>query len=412
MLTLSKYSIGTGDRFSHQGKAQLQAIIKSGLDISIVWNKSHREHTIIGTSPEDVLQEAQTAVKELDWKGDYYIDADHIGLKNVDLFIDSSNYFTLDVADFIGKKADQKDIESFLEKNQKCLGELHIPNIKDPLILDKKQLESIASTYLLAIKQAKKLYMKIESRKGEGNFITEISLDETQEPQTPLEIFFILLMIAEEQIPIQTLAPKFSGHFLKGIDYVGNIKQFQKEFEEDLAIIQYVLTKYSLPVNLKLSIHSGSDKFSIYPIMNEALKKYNAGLHLKTAGTTWLEELIGLALAGNDGLEIAKEVYEKALERYDELCGPYASVINIEKEKLPSPDIVNTWSGEKFASTLRHDLKNENYDLNFRQLLHVSYKIAAEMGDRFINALKKYEKKITENVLENLYERHIKQIFV
>jgi len=122
MLKLSKYSIGTGDRFSCQGTAQLKAIIKAqenGMDLSIVWNKSHREHSMIGTTPKDVLREAQDAVKELNWKGSFYVDADHIGLSNVNLFIEACSYFTLDIAGFIGKKAGDKDIESFEERNRK-----------------------------------------------------------------------------------------------------------------------------------------------------------------------------------------------------------------------------------------------------------------------------------------------------
>ena len=91
------------------------------------------------------------------------------------------------------------------------------------------------------------------------------------------------------------------------------------------------------PPGLKLSVHSGSDKFSLYPRMRAALKASDAGVHLKTAGTTWLEELIGLAGAGGEGLSIARDVYRLALDRHDEMCGPYASVISIRRERLPAP---------------------------------------------------------------------------
>ena len=126
---------------------------------------------------------------------------------------------------------------------------------------------------------------------------------------------------------------------------------------------------------MKLSIHSGSDKFSIYPVINEAVKKYNAGIHIKTAGTTWLEELIGLAEAGGSGLSIAKEIYIRAFEKADALCAPYASVIDINTSQLPSPDEVKSWDGKKYAESLRHDQSNSNYNPHLRQLLHVGYKI-------------------------------------
>ena len=93
---------------------------------------------------------------------------------------------------------------------------------------------------------------------------------------------------------LQTIAPKFTGRFNKGVDYVGDLAQFEKEFNDDLAVIAHAIAQYGLPNNLKLSVHSGSDKFSIYPIIGNALRRTGAGVHVKTAGTTWLEELIGL----------------------------------------------------------------------------------------------------------------------
>src|SRR4029079_11357179 len=98
-----------------------------------------------------------------------------------------------------------------------------------------------------------------------------------------------------------------------------DLKQFEKEFNEDLAVIAFAIKKYGLPPTLKLSVHSGSDKFSLYEPMRRALKKFDAGVHIKTAGTTWLEELIGLAEAGGDGLHMAQMIYREALQRAEEL---------------------------------------------------------------------------------------------
>lgn len=414
-MDLEKYSFGIGDRFGHQGRAQLQAVIKAkkaGVDITPVWNKSHREHTIIGTAPPDVRSEADAAVKALGWGGSYRVDADHIGLKNVDLFIDSSDFFTLDVADFIGKPADEVAVNTFVEKYTKLVGSLAIPGIEGTLNITAERIEAIAGKTLMAVAEAGKIYRHIEAAKGKGKFITEVSMDETDQPQTPVEMLFILAAIADEGIPAQTIAPKFTGRFNKGVDYVGDVSQFAKEFEEDLAVIAFAVKEFGLPKELKLSVHSGSDKFSIYGPMNKALKKFGAGLHLKTAGTTWLEELIGLALAGGEALSIAKKVYANALGRFDELCGPYATVIDIDKSGLPSPETVEKWSGEQYADALRHDQSCEGYNLNFRQLLHVGYKVAAEMGDEFLGALKRYEETIAQNVTENIFNRHIKPIFV
>jgi len=414
-MILGKYSFGVGDRFCHQGKAQLAALIKAkeqGIDITPVWNKSHREHTIIGTKPADTRREADDAVSACGWIEPYFVDADHIGLKNVDDFIESSDFFTLDVADFIGEPANESDVNSFIEKHKKYIGSLAIPGIDKDFNISKGQAKAIAKKYLLAVKQAGKIYRHIESTKGVGNFITEVSMDETNQPQTPVEMFFILAAIADEGIAAATIAPKFTGRFNKGVDYVGDVNGFAREFEQDIAVIKFAVKEFGLDADLKLSVHSGSDKFSIYGPMKEALKKFNAGLHLKTAGTTWLEELIGLAMAGGEGLDIAKEAYAKALARIDELCGPYSTVIDIDKKKLPEPKKIAGWDGEQFASALRHNQSCNDYNPNIRQLLHVAYKVAAEMGTRYLDAMQKYEDIVAQNVTENIYERHIKPIFV
>jgi hypothetical protein len=414
-MQLEKYSFGLGDRFGRQGKAQLQAVLTAkadGVNIVPVWNKSHREHTIMGTRPEQTYTAAKEAVETLGWQDSFYVDADHIQISNVDLFIDSSNFFTLDIADSIGRSADDDKRNNFLSKYSKYLGSLTVPGIDEPLHVNEKQLSSIAHKYLKAIEQAGSIYRHIQSAKGKDNFITEVSLDETDTPQTPIELLFILAAIADQKIPAQTIAPKFTGSFLKGIDYIGDIEKFAKEFEQHPAIISFAVTEFGLPENLKLSIHSGSDKFSLYKPINRALKKYDAGLHLKTAGTTWLEELTALASADGEGLSIAKRIYADAYERLDELCGPYSTVVDVEKEKLPLLSAVNNWSSDVFVNAVRHNPACNQYDTNVRQLLHLAYKIAAEMGTEFTNALEKYQEHISPAVTENIYQRHIKPLFI
>jgi len=414
-MKLGKYSFGVGDRFAHQGVAQLQAMLQAkaaGVEITPVWNKSWREHSTIHTEPASVRAAADAAVQATGWQGLYRVDADHIGLKNVDHFIDSSDFFTLDVADFTGKAAPAADLDAFVAKREGYLGDLRIPGIHETFQVTADKLRGIAAKYLLAVQEAGKIYRHVADKKGVGNFVTEVSMDETDQPQTPLELFFILAAVADEGIPAQTIAPKFTGRFNKGVDYVGAPAQFAAEFEQDLAVIAYAVAEFKLPAELKLSVHSGSDKFSIYPVIAAALKRTGAGLHLKTAGTTWLEELVGLALAGGEGLDIAREVYAKALARRDELCAPYATVIDIRFDKLPAAAEVASWDGERFAKALRHVEEEPLYNPDFRQLLHVGYKVAAEMGPRYIAALEKFAAIVGSNVTENVYERHIKRIFL
>jgi len=262
------------------------------------------------------------------------------------------------------------------------------------------------------VQDAGRIYRFLVEKKGAANFISEVSMDETDSPQTPVELLIILAAIADEKIPVQTIAPKFTGRFNKGVDYVGDVPQFAREFNEDIAAIAFAVKTYGLPANLKLSVHSGSDKFSIYKAIHEAVVKSGAGVHLKTAGTTWLEEVIGLAEAGGSGLAIAKEVYREAFSQREELCAPYAAVIDIDVAKLPTPGEVDRWTSEQLVSALRHDQSNPAYNPSLRQLLHVGFKVAARMGDRYLKALEANEEVVARNVTTNLFDRHIRPVFL
>ena len=378
-MTISKYSFGIGDRFAHEGVNQLKALIaaekKFGVHFTPVWNKSNREHTIIGTEPMSTRREADAAVKALGYADPYFCDADHINLSNVDKFIDACDFFTIDVADYIGKSG------------------------------------SLEERYLPAVQEAGRIYRHIAEKKGTDNFVTEVSMDEVAVAQTPDEIKYILTALAKEKVPLQTFAPKFTGRFNKGVDYVGDLAQFEKEFEEDIKVIQWAVKELGLPANLKLSIHSGSDKFSIYPIMGRLIRKYDVGIHVKTAGTTWLEEIIGLSLADPAALALAKKIYRIALDRMDELTVPYATVIDVDKAKLPAPDAVDGWDADTFAKTLRHDESEPLYNPSFRQLIHVSFKVAAELADEYYPALDRNLDIIGREIEANIGERHVKRLF-
>ena len=382
-----------------------------GIDVYPVWNKSNREHLIIKSKPDDVRAEADIAVAALGWNRAYYVDADHISLQTVDAFIQSSNFYTLDVADFTGKAATPDAIESFVKEVRHYTGSLAIPGINHSLEVSKDDLFTAAGKFLLAVQEAGRIYRYIEARKGRDNFVTEISVDETDTPQNPVELLLILAMIAREGIPVQTVAPKFTGRFCKGIEYIGDIAQFEKEFDEDLSVIAFATREFKLPETIKLSVHSGSDKFSLYPIINRLIKKHDAGLHVKTAGTTWLEEMKGLAESGDKGLVIAKEIYGQSCERFAELTTPYRTVIDIDKSKLPSPKAVAGWTSADYVSALQHVESCPDYNPHFRQLLHVGFKVAAEIGERFTDALGDSEEMVGRNVTHNLFERHLKPIF-
>lgn len=415
MSALPRFTFGVGDRFAREAEAQLRACMLASdqaVEVIPVWNKSHREHTTVGSEPQSVRDAADAAVKALGWTKPYYVDADHINLTTVDGYLNSADFFTLDVADYIGKPAAESDVAAFVARHPELVGQVAIEGVSEPVETTRERVAEIAAKYLFAVRQAGEIYRRIAEKRGAGRFVTEVSMDETDAPQTPPELLVILAALADEKIPLETIAPKFTGRFNKGVDYVGDVEQFEREFNDDLAVIALAVKAYGLPGSLKLSVHSGSDKFSIYAPIRRAVGRTGAGVHVKTAGTNWLEELIGLAEHGGAGLSLAKEIYADAFSKLDALCAPYAAVIDIDPARLPPPDQVAAWTGGEYAAALRHDQSHPRFNADFRQLLHVGYKVAAQKGDRFQKMLTECRPSIEKNVTENLFERHIRPLFL
>ncbi|MFP6866898.1 MAG: tagaturonate epimerase family protein [Roseibacillus sp.] len=415
MKTIDKFTFGVGDRFAHQAEAQLRAfqqLAERGVKVTPVWNKSNREHLIVGSEPAGTRAAADSAVANLGWSSEYLLDADHINLGTVDRYLPHCDFYTIDVADDIGTPAEPAEIVAFIAKHPELIGTIEIDGIDTPLEITREDVERVANQFLKATELAGTIYRHIAQSKGNEDFIAEVSMDETDDPQTPPEMLIILAAISDQGFPIQTIAPKFTGRFNKGVDYVGDIAQFEQEFNDDLAVLDHAMKAYGLPDTLKLSVHSGSDKFSIYGPIKRALARTGAGLHIKTAGTSWLEELIGLAEAGAEALDLAKQIYATALEKKEALCEPYATVIDVDDAKLPGAEEVSGWTNDQYTGALRHDQGNSAYNQHFRQLLHVGFKVAAQLGDTYLDALKANSEVIGKNVCENIYDRHMVPLFV
>jgi len=412
-MTLPSLTLGIGDRFGRQGVAQLRALAKAhsqGAAVAPVWNKSNREHALIGTEPSSLRDEADAAVKELRWEHPYFVDADHINLKTVDRFLEASDFFTIDVAESIGKAPDSADVERFVAKHE---GDpLAYPGLSGPILRSEESVRTAAGKFLTAMREAGEVYRHIADRKPPGSFVVEVSTDEAATPQTPAELYLILAMLADEGVPVATIAPKFTGQFNKGVDYEGNIADFTREFEDDLIVLKHAGPDLGLPDGLKLSVHSGSDKFSIYPVINRLVKRHGAGLHLKTAGTTWLEEIAAIAGSGEEGRVLTAGIYADALSRYDEVTAPYATVLHIDRSRLPSAAEVASWDASRLSRTIIHDQSCRDFDPNVRQLFHVSFKLAAEAGPRFTDLLQQHAEAVGAAVTGNLWERHLKPLFL
>jgi len=411
--TLPRFSFGVGDRFAHEAAAQLSAferLAAAGVVVAPVWNKSNREHSFIGSQPGDVRRAAAAAVAERAWPHPWFVDADHIGLATVDRFLDSSDYFTIDVADAIGKPAAAVDVEAFLRRHPELTRPVAVAGIEGGVPLSADAVRATAATYLTACQEAGRVHRHIAARRG--SFVTEVSMDETVSPQTPPELLVILAMLADERIPVDTIAPKFTGRFNKGVDYVGDLDRFAREFADDVAVLAHAAAAYGLPAAVKLSVHSGSDKFSLYPVIHSIASRTGCGFHIKTAGTTWLEELIGLAEAGGAGLDLAREIYAASLAQVDALSAPYASVIDIDRGALPAADVVATWDGPRLAAAIRHVPGHPLFNPHVRQLLHVAFKLAAKQGRRYTDLLVANREIVGRQVTDNLFERHMRPLFL
>jgi hypothetical protein len=414
MKTLDAFTIGMGDRFGRQGRAQLAAVMqarRAGIAVSPVWNKSNREHLIVGSEPEGLRHEADEAVAALGWKEPYYVDADHIRLGTVDKFLKSSDFFTIDVADAIGQPSAAASLEQASRALRPLHGEIALPGVSAVLPIGEKEIAQAVETFLPAVRQAGTIYRHMLARRHDDIFVTEVSMDETAVAQGPAHLLIILKLLADEGIPVQTIAPKFIGRFNKGVDYVGDIVEFERQFDAHLGVVAYARAQFRFPASLKLSMHSGSDKFSLYPVVNALLRRHGAGLHLKTAGTTWLEEVIGLAEAGGDGLDLAKHIYAEAVAHYDDVTAPYAEVIDVDRRRLPDVATVMRWTSAEYVAALRHVPSCPAYNRDFRQLLHVAFKVAAALGRRFTEALDAHADAVGRNVTDNLLDRHIRPLF-
>ena len=214
-------------------------------------------------------------------------------------------------------------------------------------------------------------------------------MDETDSPQTPPELLVILAALADESVPLQTIAPKFTGRFNKGVDYVGDLAQFEKEFRDDLAVIAFAVQKFRPAGEPETERAFGQRQ--VLDLRRSCAGRSatsEAGLHLKTAGTTWLEEVIGLAEAGGDGLALAKEIYAKAPGEEGRALRPVRRRDRHRRRRsCRRPTTVNGWSAEQFVAALRHDPANPAFNPSLRQLIHVGFKIAAQMGDRYLKML-------------------------
>ena len=357
-------SFGFGDRLGLAAPGHIE-VIKNNDIFPVLAQQSIRELNFTKRSYNDVLDAATFAVFREGYKKGYGADADHLKTaKDIKAALSLGfTMITLDCSDHIKNGAvldteiPQKYIDKYLNVEFDIEG--------TPLVFTKEELAACIAVYSGAVSFAAEIYHKFFASE-KCNADLEISIDETESPTTPLQHYFVARELLDSDVVFTTIAPRFCGEFQKGIDFSGDIAQFEKEVNVHAAITR--------SLGYKLSIHSGSDKFSVFPIIAKACR---GNFHLKTSGTNWLE---AMRVAAEKDPDLYREIHKHALTVFNEAKKYYH--VTADVSKIPDVQEINDEDLPGLFDT--------NSDL--RQLIHITYGFILDVyKDRLYTLLEKYD---------------------
>lgn len=359
-------SFGFGDRLGIATPGHIAAV-KGTKFAPVFAQQSVRENARTGRTLQQVLDDAKRAVEAAQWDAPWGADADH--LKTVDElqpFVEAGyTFFTVDPGEHVDNAADTDSVEALKQKvaafNWDELSALYLPESDEQAWgrFDAESLMRATVKYGRAIRHVVTMFRRLSEMKDEFDF--EMSVDETDAPTTPLEHFFIANELTRAGVKFTSLAPRFIGDFEKGVDYIGNLDRLDAELAKHAAVTAHFGT-------YKLSLHSGSDKFSVYPLI---AKHWGERIHVKTAGTSYLEALRVLAKHEPD---LFLKIYSLGRERYETDRLTYH--VSAQLEKLPNTDHLPALLD----------------DFHAREVLHVTFGSAlAEFGVELKAALVKHD---------------------
>jgi hypothetical protein len=393
-----KKSAGCGDRLGLATPGHIRAVRNAGEMAPILAQQSMRENARTGRTPQVVVDDATWGVLQEGWREPWGADADHLmTTDDVDLCAAAGyTFYTVDPGDHVDNEAHTAPLAVLKEKIRALPWDdladspagLHKRYLDRQfeveelvLVFDEAALARAAAKYGRAIAHTARMYRHLAAVMGSRSFELEVSVDETETPTSPLEHYFVASELKRLGVQWVSLAPRYIGRFEKGVDYIGDLEAFDVEMAKHAAIAR-VMGPY------KLSIHSGSDKFSVYPIFYR-----HAGelVHLKTAGTSYLEALRAIA-----GVEpgLFRQILGFALERYDEDRVTYH--VSADKANMPS---LASLDDDQLAGVL--DL------FDGREVLHVTFgSVLDRFGDRLLAALDEHEETYYD-ALEAHFDRHL-----
>jgi len=401
-------SAGFGDRLGLATPGHARAARRFSGIAPIFAQQSVRENARTGRTPQQVLDDAVWGLFQEGWRGPWGADADHLKTPaDVDAFVAAGyTFYTIDPGDHVDNDAHTASLETLkdkihalpwdeLEDTPEGLHERYLDHRFEVegfvLKFDQTTLARAATKYGRAAAHTARMYRYLVGQMGEGGFELEVSVDETETPTSPEEHFFIASELRRLGIEWVSLAPRYVGRFEKGVDYigtsfsrtcsVGDLDEFERELAQHAAIAR-ACGPY------KLSIHSGSDKFSIYPVTAELTQ----GLaHVKTAGTSYLEALRAVARVRP---ALFREMLTFARARYETDRATYH--VSAQLDNVP---VQKTLSDADLPGLL------DQFDA--RQVLHVTFGSAMDQfGDRLLATLREHED-VYYQLLESHFDRHL-----
>ncbi|MBL8079095.1 MAG: hypothetical protein JNM55_14110 [Anaerolineales bacterium] len=360
-------SFGFGDRLGLATPGHIAAL-RGTKFAPIFAQQSVRENTRTGRTPQQVMDDAKRAVEAAKWDAPWGADADHLKtIEDIDPFVTAGyTFFTIDPGEHVDNAADSDPLDVLKRKAASFINWDHLSN----LYLDQngeqpwgrfetESLHRALVKYGGAIQHAVAMFNHLSQIKDKFDF--EVSVDETDSPTTPLEHFFIASELTRLGVKFTSLAPRFIGRFEKGVDYIGDLTALDEELGKHAAVTRHFGT-------YKLSLHSGSDKFSVYPLV---AKHWGDRIHVKTAGTSYLEALRVLAKHETD---LFLKIYALGRECYEVDKRTYH--VSAELQKLPNTN----------------DLPSLLNDFHAREVLHVTFGSAiGKFGVELKSALIKHE---------------------
>ncbi|NWF89333.1 MAG: hypothetical protein HXY50_07690 [Ignavibacteriaceae bacterium] len=399
-------SFGFGDRIGLANAAHIRSLAKSEFK-AILAQQSIRELTRTNRTPAEVMDAAVWAVFQEGYKYGFGADADHLKTTDdIDLMVESGfKMFTFDPGEFVHNEADKIETQ-LLNKAIKKINWAGL-NIEQKILVDKyankkfniskdlqieadeTQVKRAVLKYGDALAHIKKMYDHLKTKYSSYESEVEVSVDETESVTSPFEHYFIVNELVRLDVKLISLAPRFVGSFEKGIDYKGDLNLFRSEYLKHIQIVKHFGF-------YKISLHSGSDKFSVYKIIGEI---DNSITHIKTAGTSYLE---ALKVAAIKQPELFREILDYSLSLYE----------TEKKSYHVSADISKLKSAIEYSSDELVQLFNNN---DCRQVLHVTFgRILTDKNkqgefvfkQKLLNCLKQYED-VHYEILINHFNKHL-----